>query len=196
MSGSHNPDTAHSHGPGCGHAAIRHGSHVDYLEDGRLLHPLDGHVDEHVIEISDLNPVRCTPEHRCGDHRHGPGCGHEAVPMAIMSTIWSMAAFITRMTAIATITGLCLQPDLWSGAGYGLPLILFIESGKAPGRVPVARYAAHGPNSCARYRRAAFAGLIAGTAFYRSEEGPCAGLWPICVTLYPYIAAAAELHWF
>ena len=36
-------------------------------------------VDEHVIEVSEKNPVRCTPEIHC-DHQHGPGCGHEAVP--------------------------------------------------------------------------------------------------------------------
>jgi len=37
------------------------------------------HVDEHVIEVSDTNPLRCTPETRCS-HTHGPGCGHEQVP--------------------------------------------------------------------------------------------------------------------
>ena len=28
----------HTHGPGCGHTAIRHGDHVDYLHDGELHH--------------------------------------------------------------------------------------------------------------------------------------------------------------
>ena len=36
------------------------------------------------IEVSAKNPERCTPEHRCKGHepghKHGPGCGHEAVP--------------------------------------------------------------------------------------------------------------------
>ena len=33
------PDHAHRHGPGCGHPAIRHNDHVDYLHDGHLHHP-------------------------------------------------------------------------------------------------------------------------------------------------------------
>ncbi len=37
----------HEHGPGCGHEAIRHGDHVDYLVDGRLHHPQGAHCDDH-----------------------------------------------------------------------------------------------------------------------------------------------------
>ena len=37
----------HRHGPGCGHEAIPHGDHVDYLVDGHLHHPHDGHCDDH-----------------------------------------------------------------------------------------------------------------------------------------------------
>jgi len=81
--GVHN-DHPHSHGPGCGHVAVRHDGHVDYLHDGHLHHPHDGHVYEHKIAIDARNPARCTPGHRCAGHevghRHGPGCGHEAVP--------------------------------------------------------------------------------------------------------------------
>src|SRR5262249_40152771 len=70
------------HGPDCGHVAIRHDGHVDYLHDGHLHHPHEDHVDEHVIEVSATNPDQCTPDRRCSEagHRHGPGCGHEAVP--------------------------------------------------------------------------------------------------------------------
>ena len=74
----------HVHGPGCGHQAIIHDGHVDYLHDGHLHHPHDGHVDEHVIAISETNPDACTPDHSCSghdaSHKHGPDCGHEAVP--------------------------------------------------------------------------------------------------------------------
>ena len=70
----------HVHGPGCGHTAISHEGHIDYLHDGHLHHPHMGHVDECVIEVSPHNPIRCTPELKCGNHVHGPGCGHEAVP--------------------------------------------------------------------------------------------------------------------
>ena len=31
----------HTHGPNCGHKAIQHGDHVDYLHDGHL-HALHG----------------------------------------------------------------------------------------------------------------------------------------------------------
>ena len=37
----------HKHGPGCGHAAVQHGDHVDYIHNGHR-HALDGdHYDEH-----------------------------------------------------------------------------------------------------------------------------------------------------
>jgi zinc transport system permease protein len=37
----------HQHGPGCGHPAVRHGDHVDYLHDGHR-HAVHGaHYDEH-----------------------------------------------------------------------------------------------------------------------------------------------------
>ncbi len=37
----------HEHGPGCGHEALPHGDHVDYLHDGHRHAPHDGHYDEH-----------------------------------------------------------------------------------------------------------------------------------------------------
>ncbi|MBS0240390.1 MAG: hypothetical protein JSR89_18410 [Proteobacteria bacterium] len=80
----HHAHHSHVHGPGCGHIAVRHSGHIDYLHDSHLDHPHGDHVDEHVIEVTEKNPVRCTPEHQCGGHDkthvHGKGCGHEAVP--------------------------------------------------------------------------------------------------------------------
>jgi hypothetical protein len=38
----------HHHGPKCGHVAVRHGDHIDYLQDGHLHHVHGDHVDEHV----------------------------------------------------------------------------------------------------------------------------------------------------
>ncbi len=38
---------AHEHGPGCGHEAVTHGDHVDYLHDGHRHAPHEGHYDEH-----------------------------------------------------------------------------------------------------------------------------------------------------
>ena len=74
----------HQHGADCGHTAIRHGDHVDYLHEGHLHHPHDGHVDEHRLDVDAANPADCTPDHTCAghdaSHTHGPDCGHEAVP--------------------------------------------------------------------------------------------------------------------
>lgn len=38
---------AHTHGPDCGHPAVPHGDHVDYLVDGVLHHAHEGHCDSH-----------------------------------------------------------------------------------------------------------------------------------------------------
>jgi hypothetical protein len=38
---------AHTHGPGCGHEAVPHGDHVDYLVEGHLHHPHGTHCDDH-----------------------------------------------------------------------------------------------------------------------------------------------------
>lgn len=47
----HEPD--HQHGPGCGHEAVPHGGHVDYLVDGHLHHPHEGHCDDHgAVELA------------------------------------------------------------------------------------------------------------------------------------------------
>lgn len=71
--------TGHVHGPNCGHTAIKHGNHIDYLVDGELHHPHGDHCDGHVIELSDTNTDSCSPVNTCNDHTHGPDCGHEAI---------------------------------------------------------------------------------------------------------------------
>jgi len=45
----HEPADAHTHqhGPDCGHAAIRHGDHVDYVHDGHRHAEHGAHYDEH-----------------------------------------------------------------------------------------------------------------------------------------------------
>jgi hypothetical protein len=77
-------DHQHQHGPGCGHTAVQHDGHTDYLHDGHLHHMHGDHCDEHAVAIGTANPEDCTPGHDCGahdhGHRHGPGCGHEAIP--------------------------------------------------------------------------------------------------------------------
>ena len=75
---------SHRHSPGCGHKALQHGDHVDYLHDGHLHKAHGDHVDECVIEAGGKNPAACTPKHACGTHdgkhQHSASCGHEAVP--------------------------------------------------------------------------------------------------------------------
>lgn len=74
----------HVHGPNCGHKAVKHGDHIDYLHDGHLHHSHEGHYDECSIGIDSKNPNQCTEGHACSAHEashvHGPGCGHEAIP--------------------------------------------------------------------------------------------------------------------
>jgi hypothetical protein len=74
----------HTHGPNCGHKAVKHDGHTDYLHDGHLHHQHGEHVEDHRIEVSSTNPEHCTPAHECTGHGkkhvHGPNCGHEAVP--------------------------------------------------------------------------------------------------------------------
>lgn len=75
---------SHRHGANCGHTAVAHDGHTDYLHDGHLHHPMGDRVEEHRIAVNGANGGGCTPSHACGGHdaahRHGPGCGHEAVP--------------------------------------------------------------------------------------------------------------------
>jgi hypothetical protein len=45
-------DNAHKHGRGCGHEALPHGNHMDYLVSGHLHHQHDGHCDDHgAVEV-------------------------------------------------------------------------------------------------------------------------------------------------
>ncbi len=72
----------HVHAPGCGHTAVQHDDHVDYLHDGHLHHPHADHVDEHAIEVSPSHPDGHTrpAEGHPADHVHGSECGHDPVP--------------------------------------------------------------------------------------------------------------------
>jgi zinc transport system permease protein len=48
----------HEHGPYCGHPAIEHEHHVDYLHDGHRHAPHEGHYDEHNPLQTHDEPVR------------------------------------------------------------------------------------------------------------------------------------------
>jgi len=40
-------DDKHNHAAGCGHEAVPHGDHSDYLVQGHLHHSHQGHCDDH-----------------------------------------------------------------------------------------------------------------------------------------------------
>lgn len=86
MSCATHKEHEHKHGTDCGHQAVKHDDHTDYLHDGHLHHLHDDHVDEHSLAEGASNKTACTPEHQCtghdDTHSHGPTCGHEAVPHA------------------------------------------------------------------------------------------------------------------
>ncbi|MSQ81792.1 MAG: metal ABC transporter permease [Myxococcales bacterium] len=82
----------HIHGAGCGHVAIRHGDHVDYLDDGQLQHSSnDGHEihglashthtgNGQACHTDALNlPSQAQPHGHGHSHVHGAGCGHPRI---------------------------------------------------------------------------------------------------------------------
>ena len=75
---------AHSHNSGCGHVAVRHRGHLDYVHDGHLHRHEGGAITECAIETGPMNPAACTDGHPCqahdGAHLHGPDCGHPRIP--------------------------------------------------------------------------------------------------------------------
>lgn len=79
--GQHTAHT-HQHKVDCGHTAVAHGDHVDYLHDGHLHHVHGDHVDEHVIKVTALNPDGHNPVDHDGhqSHTHGDGdTDHEMI---------------------------------------------------------------------------------------------------------------------
>lgn len=74
----------HKHGEGCGHQAIKHEDHTDYLHDGHMHHVHEDHVDDHSVSVGAANAAACTPAHDCSSHdkghKHGADCGHTGVP--------------------------------------------------------------------------------------------------------------------
>ena len=84
MSCKTHDDHEHTHGEGCGHTAVKHGEHVDYVHDGHLHHMHEGHADECALPVDSCHQSQCTAEHACDGHEaghvHGAACGHEVVP--------------------------------------------------------------------------------------------------------------------
>ncbi|MEY4632563.1 MAG: hypothetical protein RIQ81_2683 [Pseudomonadota bacterium] len=74
----HKAHADHEHAPGCGHTAIKHEDHTDYLHDGHLHHAgADKKVVEHKLaDAKTKDHVKAAAE---AGHKHGPKCGHEAI---------------------------------------------------------------------------------------------------------------------
>jgi hypothetical protein len=70
-------DHIHTHSADCGHMAVEHEEHIDYVHDGHLHFPHGEHYDDHVIAISQEHPATCAPVKCACDHID---CGHERVP--------------------------------------------------------------------------------------------------------------------
>ena len=77
MNHATHPAHTHVHNTDCGHLAIQHGDHTDYLHNGHLHTTHGDHYDEHVIEVSDTNPAACAPTTCECTHND---CGHAQVP--------------------------------------------------------------------------------------------------------------------
>jgi hypothetical protein len=61
-------DHVGTHSKGDGHMVINHNDHMDHLHNGHLHQVHSNHIDEHSIEVSDLNPT--------GEHKDGHGQEH------------------------------------------------------------------------------------------------------------------------
>jgi len=79
----HSSHEDHTHNSSCGHTAIHHAGHIDYLHNEHLHNVHMGHIDDHTLEVTANNPALCNT-HLCSKHNnshaHGKNCGHEAIP--------------------------------------------------------------------------------------------------------------------
>lgn len=82
--GMNHSQEEHSHRPGCGHIAINHNGHADFIMDAHLYPAHGGNLQQHILRESSEYPVVCAPiidktigHHQ--EHTHGPNCGHEAI---------------------------------------------------------------------------------------------------------------------
>jgi hypothetical protein len=71
--GPRHDDHGHVHDPFCGHPAVDHGDHVDFLHDGHQHHV----ADDQVHDVRGEQPGHVV--HAGHMHVHGPSCGHRRV---------------------------------------------------------------------------------------------------------------------
>jgi hypothetical protein len=76
----------HEHRIGCGHVAVIHDGHADFLIPdvsgvSHLEHIHHGKTLQHVLKDNSANPIVCAPVENGHqrEHLHGKDCGHEAI---------------------------------------------------------------------------------------------------------------------
>ena len=96
----------HLHGANCGHTAIQHDDHVDYLHDGHLHHLHEGHVDEHT-------PLTTSAALTKMPMSTAPAAATRRSRTAITRITLSPVICTTRMATTATTTALspCCLPN-------------------------------------------------------------------------------------
>jgi hypothetical protein len=74
----HKSHEAHKHGENCGHAAIKHSDHVDYMHDNHFHNTAaNGKVVEHKVRVAaSKEHTKASAEN---GHTHGVNCGHERI---------------------------------------------------------------------------------------------------------------------
>ena len=73
----------HMHGENCGHKAVKHDDHWDYVHNGHYHHQVGNKVVDHGVykagrwTASEDKQAHC--EHKKHAHEHKEGCGHKTV---------------------------------------------------------------------------------------------------------------------
>ncbi len=82
------PAKTHMHNDKCGHAAVKHDTHTDYVENGAYHSAHADHFDKHGTAISSNDPAArnvASDTHFTvneNGHAHGDKCGHKKVAHA------------------------------------------------------------------------------------------------------------------
>ncbi len=88
----------HQHGANCGHPAIEHQGHVDYLHDGHLHHQrADGKVEEHKLAVGAPIQVHARRTINVAD----------IPPGTCMDPIAGIPLFRTATTSTTSSTAIC-----------------------------------------------------------------------------------------
>jgi len=73
----------HQHADACGHEAVPHGDHVDYVHDGHMHAMHSGHYDDHGLnQMAKSSRKTASTDHltaKTHKHKHAKDCGHELV---------------------------------------------------------------------------------------------------------------------